>query len=150
MHDAALRYLRRKTGRAQHKKYLQAAAIPSSCAASDRPVSAFPVTDARDRQQPCWRNTPLWWCALLLLGALALQPPQSVAVEEELRAPGWSMAEVDGPEPAPDDFSPGALTGLTDSCADLDTRSACPIGGSTHFARHPALTALNPRAPPAR
>jgi hypothetical protein len=107
------------------------------------------VTATCHRQHRQGRSTALWWCCVLLLGAFALQPPQSLAVEEELRAPGWSMVEVDGPEPAPDDFPPCILAGLTDNCAAPDGRSVCPIGRSTRFARHPALTALNPRAPPA-
>jgi hypothetical protein len=93
--------------------------------------------------------SPVWWCVLLLLGALALQSPQSVAVEEELRAPGWGVAELDKPESAPDDLPPGVLSGLPDACSQFSHGEPAPKAREPHFSSNPALCALNPRAPPA-
>ena len=85
----------------------------------------------------------------LLIGVFALPSPDSVAVEEEPRSPGWSVIEADGAEPCIDDVPPGLGDTAIDAAVEFRTHHLAPARRNTSAAPHPALVARDTRAPPA-
>jgi hypothetical protein len=84
----------------------------------------------------------------MLVALLALQVPQALAVQEELRGAEWTLGLTEGIDAGGDD-SPCSLAGLPllptlparGSKKTLEHRQAEPC-------RHPALAPQGPRAPP--
>lgn len=108
------------------------------------------MTITGDRLRSRRHGNLLVCCLAFLLGALALQHPQSLAVEEELRSAAFSAAEADGPEPAVDDPPLDIL--VLSAIATREASQPAPSATRARRAvvlRNPALNALRPRAPPA-
>lgn len=99
----------------------------------------------RDRRIPLSR---LLGSMLLLLALLGLQLPEVVAVEDEVRTPGWDLLEADAPEPSADDGD-SWIPVLGATAVDPGAGSSRRVVVDTPIARaHPARTEQSPRAPP--